>query len=207
MPARTEQMRSDELIERIRKGAPGAFEALYRAHVDQVHRQLSRLVGDDADIDDLVQTVFIKVHKYLDSWRGESQFSTWLHRIVVNVAMTHLKKRSRRRWWSFDSQDDHTEASAATATSGVVHLDGALYAKKWLEVIQKSLSDLNPNQRVAWTLYELEGLSLEDIAQVSNCSVNTVGSRLREARSKMNRSLEVYRKRDGSFLESRRAEG
>ena len=56
-------MRSDELIERIRKGTPGAFEALYRAHVDQVYRQLSRLVGEDGDIDDLVQTVFIKVHR------------------------------------------------------------------------------------------------------------------------------------------------
>ena len=87
-------MRSDELIERIRKGTPGAFEALYRAHVDQVYRQLSRLVGEDGDIDDLVQTVFIKVHRHLDGWRGDSQFSTWLHRIVVNVAMTHLKSEA-----------------------------------------------------------------------------------------------------------------
>ena len=200
-------MRSDELIERIRKGTPGAFEALYRAHVDQVYRQLSRLVGEDGDIDDLVQTVFIKVHRHLDGWRGDSQFSTWLHRIVVNVAMTHLKKRSRRRWWSFDSTEDHTEASVSIATSGVVHLDGAIDAKRWLEVIQKSLADLNPNQRVAWTLYELEGLSLDEIAQVADCSINTVGSRLREARTKMNRSLEAYRKRDGSYLESQEAKG
>ena len=190
-------MRSDELIERIRKGTPGAFEALYRAHVDQVYRQLSRLVGEDGDIDDLVQTVFIKVHRHLDGWRGDSQFSTWLHRIVVNVAMTHLKKRSRRRWWSFDSAEDHTEASAAVATSGVVHLDGAIDAKRWLD----------PNQRVAWTLYELEGLSLDEISQVADCSINTVGSRLREARTKMNRSLEAYRKRDGSYLESQEAKG
>ena len=199
-------MRSDELIERIRKGTPGAFEALYRAHVDQVYRQLSRLVGEDGDIDDLVQTVFIKVHRHLDGWRGDSQFSTWLHRIVVNVAMTHLKKRSRRRWWSFDSAEDHTEASAAVATSGVVHLDGAIDAKRWLESFRKAwLTSIQTRESLGHST-SLKA-SVDEISQVADCSINTVGSRLREARTKMNRSLEAYRKRDGSYLESQEAKG
>ena len=96
-------MRDQELIERAQAGAPGAFEELYYAWLDRVHRHLHTIVGQDADLDDLVQQTFVQVYRRLDTYRGEASFGTWLHRLTLNVALVHLRKR--RRWFRPESSE------------------------------------------------------------------------------------------------------
>jgi DNA-directed RNA polymerase specialized sigma24 family protein len=84
-----------ELIERAARGERAAFDELYREHVDRVHRHLVHIVGQDPDVEDLVQATFVQVYKNLAKYRGDSSFTTWLYRITVNVALGHLRKRRR----------------------------------------------------------------------------------------------------------------
>src|SRR5688572_19591461 len=106
-------MRDAELIRRVQEGRPGAFDELYFAYVDRVHRHVFSIVGADAELEDLVQQSFVQVFRHIGGYRGDASFSTWLHRIVVNTALTHLRKRKRREQRHEDSAVVALESLAA----------------------------------------------------------------------------------------------
>lgn len=178
-------MRDNELIERVRAAKPGAFDELYYAYVDRVHRHLFRVIGPDPDLEDLVQQTFVQVYKSIDSFRADATFGTWLHRVALNIALSHLRKRSR--WLRPQTSDIVLPWPAPEASE---QPDETVSRREKQELLYAALARLKPKKRLAFVLYEVEGHTLEEISKLVDAPLNTVAARLRAARQEMRRALE-----------------
>lgn len=170
------------LVDNARTGDFSAFEELVRRHRNDVFRLSLHFVHNREEAWDLSQEVFIKVHRSLRDFRGESHFKAWLLRITANQCKDYLKKR-RVPTIAFD------ERIQTEVPSPVLEPGRALEAEEIGNAIQAALQRLSHKHRTAFLLREFEGLSYEEMAQVMNCSVGTVMSRLHHARKKLQQSL------------------
>ena len=193
-------MRGQELVERARAGQPGAFNELYFAYVDRVQRQLYSIVGPDGDIEDLIQQTFVQVYRNLHGYRGDALFSTWLHRISANVALGYLRKR--KRWFGLREALTNELPDVHIGDEGPHRL---AEHRESLELLYGILSRIKTRKRIVFVLYEIEGHTLEEIAEIVDSSVNTVAGRLRAARQEVRRALESHQKMDISLLVRRTA--
>ncbi len=171
------------LVLRAQAGDTQAFEELVRRYRNEVFALAYHFVRERETAWDLAQEVFIKAYRSLKRFRGEASFKTWLMRITANQSKDHLKKR-RIKTTSFDEAIGSAEAPSAVATP-----DKQLAAKELGESIQEAVDSLPPKHRTAFVLREYEGLSYEEMAQVMQCSLGTVMSRLHHARKKMQHAL------------------
>ena len=182
-----------ELVESARKGDRDAFRTLF----DRYHRRAYALafgvLRHQDDALDVVQDAFIKAHKDLDKFEGNSSFYTWLYRIVMNLAIDHLRKHRRTKPVELDEQ--HLEEGAAAGDESLLPkiLGGnpgrALLDKEIRARIDQALGELSDNHRAVLVMRELEGMSYEEMAQAMGCSKGTIMSRLFHARKNMQRRL------------------
>lgn len=163
------------LVERVRAGELRAFDALYTRTRDQVHRTLYRLVGSNADMEDLVQQVYLQLLSAIRSFRGESRFSTFLYRVCANVALMHLRSRHRR-------PEDLTDEMPEEAAGASDDPERRAQVRQAAALLQRALDELAPKKRVVFVYHELMGLMPEEIAEAVDASPNTVRSRLHHAR-------------------------
>lgn len=177
----SEEQTDEQLVARAQEGDGRAFEILVRKYQFKIVQLVGRLVGE-ADSADVAQETFIKAYRALNGFRGQSAFYTWLYRIGINTAKNHIVSRGRRP----SNQDidivdaeqyGHTEHLSDVDTPESLLLSEEI-KQKVAEVIQKLPADL----RQAITLRELEGLSYEEIAEVMDCPIGTVRSRIFRAR-------------------------
>lgn len=159
----------DNLIEQCREGNEAAFRAVYYRTVDRVHGWVARFLGSDPDAKDVVQEVYLQVHRSIAHFRWEASFATWLHRITLNVTCSYLRRATRAR-------------NASPPAPVALDEEARLVARAEIRRLYEAMDRLSPEQRAAFALYELEGLSLQEIADLVGSSVPTVGSRLRRAR-------------------------
>lgn len=171
------------IVERCQEGDPAAFRELFDRHVAGVHRHLSLLIGPSADVDDLVQLVFLNVFQSIARFRGQSAFSTWLFRITINVARQEIRVRGRHRRLS----SALTEVSMVRGTSVRQTPENRLAT--W-EKVYDVLDQISMKKRETFILYTYEGYSLEEIARLLGSSVSTIGSRLQSARKEILAILE-----------------
>jgi RNA polymerase sigma-70 factor (ECF subfamily) len=166
----------EALVARARSGDAEALGALFVAHATATRRLLRSVLGPDDDLDDLAQEVFVQVHRSIRSFRGDSGFSTWLHRLTVNTAVSHLRSRTRRR--------ARLEAAPPITppTSPEPGPDDRAGAREMLRRLYAILEAMPVKRRVAFTLFELEGLSLERLSEVLGISVQAAKSRVFFAR-------------------------
>jgi RNA polymerase sigma-70 factor (ECF subfamily) len=165
------------LAERFtRNGDEAAFRELYGRHVDRVHRLVARLLGARGDVDDTVQEIFLQVHRSLNHFRGESRFATWLYRIAVNVATSALRHDLREPLDPALRGPDSDPGEQLEAREEVV----ALY---------RALDALPERARVAFVLFELEGITLAELADATGVPLPTAAARLRRARIAVARAL------------------
>ena len=177
----SEEQTDEQLVARAQEGDGRAFELLVRKYQYKIIQLVSRLVGD-SDAPDVSQETFIKAYRALNGFRGQSAFYTWLYRIGINTAKNHIVSRGRRPAnQDIDIQDaeqyGHTEHLSDVDTPESLLLSDEI-KQKVAEVIHKLPADL----RQAITLRELEGLSYEEIAEVMDCPIGTVRSRIFRAR-------------------------
>jgi RNA polymerase sigma-70 factor (ECF subfamily) len=177
----SEEETDEQLVARAQNGDKRAFELLVRKYQHKILQLVGRLVGE-GDAPDVAQDTFIKAYRALHGFRGQSAFYTWLYRIGINTAKNHLIARGRRpAGQDIDVSDaeqyGHTEHLSDVDTPESVVLSEEI-RHKVVEVIQK----LPPDLRQAITLRELEGLSYEEIAQIMDCPIGTVRSRIFRAR-------------------------
>jgi len=176
---------SAELAARAALGDRRAFDELYRLHVDAVHRLLNRLVGPGADLDDLLQQAFLEAFRALPRFRGEAAFSTWLHRIVVNLALRHLRRHRRTRWTEVPDDLAAITASPEQTFQRNRELDRAL----------GYLAALKPKKRIAYVLRVVEGMSLEEIGALVGAKAPAVGQRVKYAQRELTAMIERDRRR------------
>ena len=181
-----------ELVESARKGDREAFRTLFERYHRRAYALAFGVLRNQDDALDVVQDAFIKAHKYLDKFEGNSSFYTWLYRIVMNLAIDHLRKHRRVRPVELDEQ--HLEESSGGDDSLLPKMLGgnpgrALLDKEIRERIDRALAELSDNHRAVLVMRELEGLSYEEMAQVMGCSKGTIMSRLFHALKNMQKRL------------------
>ena len=174
---RAAEDRIDErLVDAYKRGNSHALSELYRRHSRRVESVARSVIGPSDELEDVVQDVFIEVQRALHRFRGDSRFTTWLHRVTVNVALQYLRKGKRKGWLRWVSLD-----RTPPPTHGISQ-DRRLEARESVRALYDALDDITDKKRVVFTLYELEGMSLEDVARTVGTSINTVKSRLFHAR-------------------------
>ncbi len=182
-----------ELVLAARKGDAAGRDA-FRTLFERYHRRAYALafgvVRHQDDAMDVVQDAFIKAHKYLDKFEGNSSFYTWLYRIVMNLAIDHLRKHRRVKPVELDEtrMEESAEDGLLPRILGA-NPSRALQDKEIRARIDAALAELSENHRSVLVMRELEGLSYEEMAQAMNCSKGTIMSRLFHARRNMQRRL------------------
>jgi len=172
-----------QLVERAQRGDKRAFELLVAKYQRKLGRLLSRMVRDPAEVEDVTQEAVIKAYRALPSFRGDSAFYTWLYRIAINTAKNYLVAMGRRAptTTEFDHEDaENFEEAEALRDSSTP--EGELHGKQIAETVNRAMEALPEDLRTAITLREIEGLSYEEIANLMNCPIGTVRSRIFRAR-------------------------
>lgn len=179
-----------ELVQRVQQGDSAAFDVLVRRHQHRILALVGRYVADRSECQDVAQEAFIRAWRAIGSFRGDSQFHTWLHRIAVNTAKNHLVSQGRR------------PPGADIDVADAEHFDGALrmrdndtpereLAREQVEqTVLRVIGALPPELREAITLREAEGLGYQEIAERMDCPVGTVRSRIFRAREAIDAALE-----------------
>jgi len=170
----------EALVARFQAGEERAFELLWKRHESRVSRAVSRYLKDPDLLQDVVQESFVKAYKGMKNFRCDSMFYTWLYRIALNTCFNVIK--TNRRWQyavDFDEVGEDTERFAD------LHQDGPesdLMNEDLKQAVDRAISRLPLDLRSALTLREFEGMSYEEIAEVLDCRVGTVKSRISRAR-------------------------
>lgn len=171
------------LVERAQRGEKQAFDQLVGKYQRKLGRLLSRFIRDPAEVEDVAQEAFIKAYRALPSFRGDSAFYTWLYRIGINTAKNYLVAQGRRAPTStgFDSEEAETFEDADLLRD-INTPESLLHSKQIGETVNAAMEALPEELRTAIVLREIEGLSYEEIANIMNCPIGTVRSRIFRAR-------------------------
>ena len=174
------------LIERVKQGDVKAFEMLVVKYQRRIERLIGRMVRDVDLVPDIAQETFIRAYRAIPRFRGDSAFYTWLYRIAVNTAKKALMELKRDPLVSesaLASRDDEDETSRVEneLTDGETP-DAVLASKQIAAAVNSAIESLSEDLRQAITLREIEGLSYDEIAELMNCPIGTVRSRIFRAR-------------------------
>jgi RNA polymerase sigma-70 factor (ECF subfamily) len=173
------------LLSRLRRGDPEAFEVLVREHQDRVFDFCVRMVGDREEASDLVQEIFVSVHQNLGKFREDAKLSTWIFRISKNQCINRLKYLKRRGRGRSDEYGEVGEDVLSGAMGAPPTPDAALEAARERARVQWAISQLEPDARMLVALRDIEGLSYEEIIDITELPEGTVKSRLHRAREKL----------------------
>ena len=173
----------DELVSRYRDGDPDAFEAIYRAHVSAVYRRLTRILGPVAEREDLTQDVFLALHGALPRFRGEARLSTLVHRIAINKAYEHLRRRTRRP--AIEVDDRFFEQLAGDGSSP----EQRVCAREDLVLVLECLARIKPKKRIALLLRMVDGLSFEEIGELVDAEPDAVAKRVQHGQRELDDML------------------
>ena len=181
------------IVERVQSGDVDAFDALILKYRERVYSVVYNLTSNREDASDLAQDTFIKAFQSINRFKGKSSFFTWLYRIALNTTLTHLRKSKLRRFFSFEkmNEEDH---SAGYIDQLVTDSDSdkAALLKELQEKLNEAFQKLSVKHRTVITLYEIDGLSHGEIAEILGCSVGTVRSRLHYAKQFLQGELKDY---------------
>lgn len=178
-----------ELVRRVQRGDQVAFDLLVQKYQHRLAHLVGRYIRDPEEIEDVVQEAFIKAYRGLASFRGESAFYTWLYRIAINTAKNHLVSAGRR---VPDQGVDASEAEQFDSGTLLQESDTPEHQVLTREIeaaVYEAIESLPQELKDAITLRELEGLSYEEIAEVMDCPIGTVRSRIFRARETIDRWL------------------
>ena len=172
-----------QLVERAQRGDKRAFELLVEKYQRKLARLLSRFIRDPAEVEDVTQEAFIKAYRALPAFRGDSAFYTWLYRIGINTAKNYLMAMGRRAPTSTEVEADEAEGfEEGEQLRDINTPESVLLSNEIAETVNSTIEALPEELRTAIQLREIEGMSYEDIAQVMNCPIGTVRSRIFRAR-------------------------
>ncbi len=178
-----------ELIERAKQGNAQAFQALYDKHKRRVYSLCLRMTANTAEAEDLTQEAFLQLYRKIATFRGESAFSTWLHRLSVNVVLMQLRKKSL----PVVSLEESTQGEEDTPKKDFGAEDLALAGSIDRLQLQKAVDDLPPGYRTIFVLHDIEGYEHNEIATIVGCSIGNSKSQLHKARMKLRDLLKMNR--------------
>ena len=197
-PERRQEADADlEVVRRVQAGDVAAFDRLIGKYRERVYGIVYNMTSNREDAADLTQDSFIKAFQSIHRFGGQSSFFTWLYRIAVNSALSHMRRMRLRSFFSLERIDSEEPVSkeiiaALTDKTGV---DRDAYVRELQEKLNDAMQKLSIKHRTVVTLFEIDGLSHQEIAEVMECSVGTVRSRLHYAKQLLQSELQSYMRR------------
>jgi RNA polymerase sigma-70 factor (ECF subfamily) len=184
------ELSEGEAIERAKLGDAQAFQVLYDKHKRRVYSLCLRMTANTAQAEDLAQEAFLQLYRKIGTFRGESAFSTWLHRLAVNVVLMHLRKKSL----PVVSLEETTQGNEDDSTRKDFGADDmALSGSIDRLQLQRAVNDLPPGYRTIFVLHDVEGYEHNEIATMVGCSIGNSKSQLHKARMKLREMLKMQR--------------
>ena len=180
----------EQLVERVQRGDKAAFNLLVKKYQHKVVNLIARYVNNPGDVPDVAQEAFIKAYRALPTFRGESAFYTWLYRIAVNTAKNYLTSQGRRPPSSDVEADEAESYGGGEALQEVSTPENLALTDEIKRTVFSAIEALPEDLRTAITLRELEGLSYDEIAEIMDCPVGTVRSRIFRAREAIDKKLQ-----------------
>ncbi|MGE9292089.1 MAG: sigma-70 family RNA polymerase sigma factor [Puniceicoccales bacterium] len=181
------------LVKQVQAGEVSAYDKLVVKYRERLYAVVYNLTGNREDANDLAQEAFIKAFRSIHLFRGKSSFFTWLYRIAVNNTLTHLKRNRMRRFLSLEKVDEEVHSSdileKLTARN---RSDKPALMHELQEKLNEALQKLSLKHRTVVVLFEIEGLSHQEIAEITKTSEGTVRSRLHYAKQQLQASLKEY---------------
>lgn len=177
------------LVERVKRGDKRAFDVLVLKYQHRIANLITRYVRDQDEVLDVTQEVFVKAYRAMNNFRGDAQFYTWLYRIAINTAKNFLVAKSRRPPDTDIDVDEREFSEQSVVISEEGNPEDQLSGEQLKRVLQKALEDLPEELRVALMLREFDGLSYDEIAQIMDCPVGTVRSRIFRGRESIEKSI------------------
>ncbi len=177
-----------EAIDRAKQGNAEAFEFLYHLHKRRVYSLCLRMTGNTAEAEDLAQEAFLQLFRKIGTFRGESAFSTWLHRLSVNVVLMHLRRKSLPE----TPLEEYTEPSQEDGPRREIGVrDLALTGSIDRVNLERAIERLPPGYRTIFVLHDMEGYEHNEIAGMMGCSIGNSKSQLHKARMKLRDLLQL----------------
>lgn len=177
----------EKLIERLKRRDEAAFNTIVRLYQERVFRLLLRMLGDREEAEDVAQEVFISVFKSIDSFRGDSKFSTWLYRVATNHCKNRIKyldRRARGKRKELDELSEHDALESATMnpSAQIARPDEQAEANQMEIIVRSAIMELDEDQRMLVIMRDVENMSYEEIQAETGLLEGTVKSRLHRAR-------------------------
>src|SRR6201998_858245 len=187
-PAQPVALTEAEAIRLAQAGNAAAFEFLYQLHGRRVYALCLRMVNNPADAEDLMQEAFLQLFRKIGTFRGESAFSTWLHRMTVNVVLMRLRKKSFPTDSLEETMDPDAESGSPKRDVGApdLRLSGAVDRVN----LERSIEQLPPGYRAVFVLHDVQGSEHNEIAEIMGCSVGNSKSQLHKARTRLRELLQ-----------------
>lgn len=186
---RGDKLSEAEAIERAKQGDAEAFESLYHLHKRRVYSLCLRMTANTAAAEDLTQEAFLQLFRKIATFRGESAFSTWLHRMAVNVVLMQLRKKGLPLVPLEETVETEEETHKKEPGAEDVRLAGSIDRLQ----LQNAIEDLPPGYRAVFLLHDVEGYEHNEIARMVGCSIGNSKSQLHKARMKLRELLKTSR--------------
>ena len=178
-----------EAIERAKQGDEEAFEVLYHLHKRRVYSLCLRMTANTAAAEDLTQEAFLQLFRKIGTFRGESAFSTWLHRMAVNVVLMQLRKKGLPLVSLEETMETEEESPKKEPGAEDARLAGSINRLQ----LEQAIGDLPPGYRMVFLLHDVEGYEHNEIAEMVGCSIGNSKSQLHKARMKLRELLKTSR--------------
>jgi RNA polymerase sigma-70 factor, ECF subfamily len=176
------QAADKELTQRAARGEMQSFAELFERHQRRVYSLCLRMTQNVSEAEDLAQEVFVQLFRKVGSFRGESAFTTWLHRLTVNQVLMHFRKKKVRDEQTTEDGETPDSVVPGTADPNRMPIVDRI-------ALDKAIAELPPGYRAVFILHDVEGYEHEEIARIRGCSVGTSKSQLHKARMKLRRIL------------------
>ncbi len=177
------------LVARLRRRDPAAFEQLVRSHQDRVYDFCVRMLLDREEAFDLTQEIFISIHQNLEKFRADAKLTTWIYRIARNHCLNRLKYLKRRGRDRSEEWGEVNELRITESVGAPMQPDEAMSAARQRALVHRAIEELDEDQRALVVLRDVEGLSYEEIMDITDLAEGTVKSRLHRAREKLSHIL------------------
>ncbi len=185
-------MQELELIERLKKGDDSAFKIIVSTWQDMVYNTSIGIVQNAEDAEDVAQEVFVQVYESIEQFKGDSKFSTWLYRIAITKSLDHLRKKKRKKRFAFLQSIFGNNEEEVRHQPDFHHPGISLENKEKAAILFGAIDKLPDNQKTAFTLHKLEGLSYQEVSEIMENTVSSVESLMHRAKANLRKILTDY---------------
>lgn len=180
------------LIEKLKQGDEAAFKQIVETWQNMVFNTAIGILQNAEDAEDVAQEVFVQVYESVKAFKSESKFSTWLYRITVSKALDHLRRKKRKKRFAYIQSLFGNDNQTIIEKPDFHHPGVVLDNKERAALLFKGIGQLPENQKIAFTLHKLEGLSYQEISEVMKTSVSSVESLMHRAKNNLRKWLTTY---------------